>query len=124
MGFLRLLVLTPDQLQTTHYHKLNKQQSQGKRGPLAIQNDQLIDLQLLSKFRNDGWTPFHEAARGGHVNAGKWLLQQNPFLSTLVDKNGKTAQTIAREGKSWRHIEFLNWIQLVEKKEQGYNHNK
>mmetsp|Transcript_30464 Transcript_30464/g.73067 ORF Transcript_30464/g.73067 Transcript_30464/m.73067 type:complete len:478 (+) Transcript_30464:134-1567(+) len=63
----------------------------------ALQREVARKKEIIHAKDSNGWTPFHEAARGGHIDAAKFLLDQGADINQRTNTDGGTALWWAKQ---------------------------
>jgi len=87
---------------------LQREAKRWKGGEAAVK-------EALNKGDVNEWTPLHEAARGGHVDVAKWLVE-NGSEKDLMTASGDTAAALAKKQHGGDHpiVAFFKSIGALE----------
>jgi prolyl 4-hydroxylase len=90
----------------------------------AAQNGDVVALEAALKADKNavhakdenGWNPIHEAARGGHLDVVKALLNHGADINAKTDKDGSTALYWAKHSLEGEHpmISYLEELGALE----------
>ena len=74
------------------------------------------DKKIVNKQDANGWTPLHEATRGGHLDVVKFLIENGADPNMTTGRNGGTTLWWAKQTHEEDHpiIEFLESLGALE----------
>jgi prolyl 4-hydroxylase len=83
---------------------------------VALQREVARKKDVVHAKDSNGWTPFHEAARAGHMDVAKYLLEQGSDINQRTNTDGGTALWWAKQelGEDHPMIDLLESMGALE----------